>query len=254
MAQEEKVQLKDMLQRAFLANKREIYAGVPAYLLSVHFVNSWLEWVNDPVEVPRPIFSNRELFCEHDNLLVDPNWMPDHGAGLFVVVYDTLWHKISQLAEDEGEQSKPRKGHSSLTACGQINEHWDVFPMFQHIYCGEHELKDNTQILGDAGVLTDDTLHVICDEMPGGDVSIDDIDQEDVAGDITESLAGFGGTALFGLPTIEAADDTANATVDARAMSEDLTRDMAEEGPPRCKLLAALQGAAGDLLIRVYNI
>jgi hypothetical protein len=87
-----------MTQQTFLTTaKREIFAGIPTYLLSVAFVNSWLEWINDPIEVPRPKFSNGELFCEHHRLLVDPDWKPDHESGLFVVIYGTLWNKLVNL-------------------------------------------------------------------------------------------------------------------------------------------------------------
>jgi len=87
-----------MTQQTFLTTaKLEIFAGIPAYLLSVAFVNSWLNWINDPIGVARPKFSNRELFCEHNGLLVDPDWKPDHESGLFVVVYGTFWSKMVSL-------------------------------------------------------------------------------------------------------------------------------------------------------------
>lgn len=86
-----------MTQKSFLTSSNEIYEGLPAYLLSHSFVRDWLEWIEDPIETARPVFSNRALFCVHNQLVVDPEWNPDRRAGLFTVVYEDLWNKIVSL-------------------------------------------------------------------------------------------------------------------------------------------------------------
>lgn len=86
-----------MTQKSFLAKSNEIFDGLPAYLLSQSFVRQWLDWIEDPIETPRPIFSNRSLFCNHNQLLVDLEWNPDRRAGLYTLVYDDLWSKIVSL-------------------------------------------------------------------------------------------------------------------------------------------------------------
>jgi hypothetical protein len=89
--------LKEMTQKNFLADPKEIYEDMPAYLLSQAFVRDWLAWINDPVDVARPDFSNHGLLCVHDHLVVDPEWNPDRRAGLFTVIYNDLWTKIVSL-------------------------------------------------------------------------------------------------------------------------------------------------------------
>lgn len=86
-----------MTGKAFLENSNEIYEGLPAYLLSHAFVHQWLEWIEDPIEIPRPVFSNAPLRCVHNRLHVDLEWFPDRRAGIFTVVYDDLWNRIVSL-------------------------------------------------------------------------------------------------------------------------------------------------------------
>jgi hypothetical protein len=89
--------LKEMTNRGFLESSNEIYAGLPAYLLSHAFVRQWLEWIEDPIEIPRPVFNNRPLLCIHNQLHVDLEWFPDRRAGIFTVVYHDLWGRIVSL-------------------------------------------------------------------------------------------------------------------------------------------------------------
>ncbi|KAJ9125512.1 hypothetical protein QFC22_000473 [Naganishia vaughanmartiniae] len=330
-ARDEKKKLKDMTHMTFLTTpKREIFAGIPSYLLSVEFVNSWLEWINDPIEVPRPKFSNGKLFCKHHQLLVDPDWKPDHESGLFVVIYEAFWSKIASLYDVPVEETvavtRPEKKsrHSepvmttipvcqdcwkqkrstseiklnleemdsladirrhvqminnesddisesgsakrknggidmyshpskrqrvtrsrkkrSLELCIQrhesvqelkmkVKEKWGIFPIFQHIFYGKVELAENTLLLRDVGVLADDTLYIVCDEMEGGlEAAMNGVDEEEVTGDAAESLAGFGGTALFGLSTTAETSDSIPGTnaADSNAPVKDLSMDIVE--------------------------
>lgn len=71
---------------------------MPAYLLSQSFVRNWLAWINDPIDVARPEFSNGDLICDHNQLAVDPEWNPDRRAGLYTVIYADLWNKIVSLS------------------------------------------------------------------------------------------------------------------------------------------------------------
>ena len=89
--------LKEMSQKGFLAKVNEVYEDMPAYLLPQAFVRDWLAWINDPVDVLRPEFSNQSLLCVHNRLIVDPEWNPDRRAGLFTVIYKGLWSKITSL-------------------------------------------------------------------------------------------------------------------------------------------------------------
>ena len=86
-----------MSQKGFLAKVNEVYEDMPAYLLPQAFVRDWLAWIDDPVDVPRPEFSNYSLLCVHKRLIIDPEWNPDRRAGLFTVIYEDLWSKIISL-------------------------------------------------------------------------------------------------------------------------------------------------------------
>ncbi|KAJ9109175.1 hypothetical protein QFC21_000504 [Naganishia friedmannii] len=315
MARDEKKKLKEMTQQSFLTTaKREIFAGIPTYLLSVAFVNSWLEWINDPIEIQRPNFSNRELFCQHHGLLVDPDWMPDHESGLFVVIYVTLWSQLVslrstsviklnvvemispadiqkhiQMNENESDDisesgsakrknngldtnfhppkrqrtTRSRKQRSlelrierhetvlvlktkktsirALIKPQQVKEKWGVYPIFQHIFYGKTELTENTLLLKDVGVLADDTIYIVCDEMAGGmEAAMNDVDGDEDAEDTTDLRAGFGGTALFGLPaTTESSNSMAERNADWSAPMEDPIMDTVEDVNLQCRHTAS---------------
>lgn len=65
---------------------------------------------------------------------------------------------------------------------------------------------------------------------------MNDVDEDGVVGDSAESLAGFGGTALFGLPTTtESSDSVADGNADYSATLEDPVMDVVEDVSLQCK-------------------
>lgn len=120
----------------------------------------------------------------------------------------------------------------------QINLEWDILPLFQHLHHDGVELKDNTRTLGDLGVLTDDHIYLLCDEIPEDEVEAIDDEEEDelVAKACAASLAGFNGTALFGLPGN--GDQTGPPTREdsiADMMVDEVMPGVAQEDPVQCE-------------------
>lgn len=126
----------------------------------------------------------------------------------------------------------------------QVKENWGVYPIFQHIFYGETELTENTLLLKDVGVLADDTVFVVCDEMTGGmEAAMNGANEDEITGDSADSVAGFGGTALFGLPAIIESSDhfVSEGHVESDASMQDLVMDPVEDLKLQCKRVAVFQ-------------
>jgi hypothetical protein len=111
------------------------------------------------------------------------------------------------------------------------------------------ELEENTRTLGELGILTDDNIYLLSDDIPEDefDEAID-VEGEDelVAEACARSLAGFNGTALFGLQAnTAAADGSALKDSVSDTIVDEPMSDVAEEDPVQCKSQVSLRSAHG---------
>lgn len=106
--------------------------------------------------------------------------------------------------QETGQSSRHRFNDKNLdTRAKQVFEKWYILPPFQHVYHNGIELKENSDVIGELGILTDDKIYIVADEEPAEDVEeiIDDEGEDaEFKRACAQSLAGFNGTALFGLP------------------------------------------------------
>lgn len=123
----------------------------------------------------------------------------------------------------------------------QVFDKWDILPPFQHLYHNGIELKENSDALGGLGLLTDDTVYVVLDVMPMEDVEeiVDDEGEDEIIARVcAKSLAGFTGTALFGLTANSDSTGALEGNGGAsRMIIDDSVIEVEEDDPVQCKQL-----------------
>lgn len=103
--------------------------------------------------------------------------------------------------------------------------------------------------MGDLGVLTDDHIYLLSDEIPEDEIdeAMDDEGEDElVAKACARSLAGFSGTALFGLSANTAPTDVSaenNSTWDMPV--DEPMPEVAEEDPVQCECQLYVPSSAG---------
>lgn len=122
----------------------------------------------------------------------------------------------------------------------QVFEKWDILPPFQHIYHNGIELKENSDVLGGLGILTDDKIYVVADEEPAEDVEeiiVDEGEDAEFKRACAQSFAGFNGTALFGLPArcSSTANEEGNSASSKTIVDDDSATVIAQDDPVQSK-------------------
>ncbi|KIJ69021.1 hypothetical protein HYDPIDRAFT_178940 [Hydnomerulius pinastri MD-312] len=84
-AEDEKARLRHMHDNALTGNTL-LLENVPCAILPAQFVRTWRKWLSRPTEAPRPDkVDTSPLFCEHENLVFDPNAPNDWDSSIALV-------------------------------------------------------------------------------------------------------------------------------------------------------------------------
>lgn len=84
-AEDEKARLRHMYDNALIGNTL-LLENVPCAVISAHFVRLWRKWLGRPTDIPRPdLVETSTLFCEHGNLVFDPNAPNDWDCNIALI-------------------------------------------------------------------------------------------------------------------------------------------------------------------------
>ncbi|KAI6045712.1 hypothetical protein EDC04DRAFT_2877115 [Pisolithus marmoratus] len=84
-AEDEKARLRHMYDNALIGNTL-LLENVPCAVVSAHFVRLWRKWLGRPTDIPRPdAVETSNLFCEHGNLIFDPNAQNDWDCNIALI-------------------------------------------------------------------------------------------------------------------------------------------------------------------------
>ncbi|KAI6132145.1 hypothetical protein EDD16DRAFT_1891250 [Pisolithus croceorrhizus] len=84
-AEDEKARLRHMYDNALIGNTL-LLENVPCAVVSAHFVRLWRKWLGRPTDIPRPdVVETSTLFCEHGNLVFDPNAPNDWDCNIALI-------------------------------------------------------------------------------------------------------------------------------------------------------------------------
>lgn len=86
-AEDEKARLRHMYDNALIGNTL-LLENVPCAVVSAHFVRLWRKWLGRPTDIPRPdAVETSTLFCEHGNLVFDPNAPNDWDCNIALIQF-----------------------------------------------------------------------------------------------------------------------------------------------------------------------
>ncbi|KAI6118845.1 hypothetical protein EV401DRAFT_2057534 [Pisolithus croceorrhizus] len=84
-AEDEKARLRHMYDNALIGNTL-LLENVPCAVVSAHFVRLWRKWLGRPTDISRPdVVETSTLFCEHGNLVFDPNAPNDWDCNIALI-------------------------------------------------------------------------------------------------------------------------------------------------------------------------
>ncbi|KAH7889396.1 hypothetical protein F5I97DRAFT_1801122 [Phlebopus sp. FC_14] len=95
-AEDEKARLRHMHDNALTGNTL-LLENVPCAVLPAQFVRIWRKWLSRPTDAPRPDrVDTMPLFCEHGNLVFDPN-APNDWDNNIALVQMSEWLILGEL-------------------------------------------------------------------------------------------------------------------------------------------------------------
>ncbi|KAI6138857.1 hypothetical protein EDD17DRAFT_1782678 [Pisolithus thermaeus] len=187
-AEDEKARLRHMYDNALIGNTL-LLENVPCAVVSAHFVRLWRKWLGRPTDISRPdVVETSTLFCEHGNLVFDPNAPNDWDCNIALiqlsewVVLEGLYRcgpvvsveKRIRLRSSMGlrqskriRQGRARRENARLTVSKSttvkdmkimIQDVLKIPMICQRLFYKNEELEDNTTTVESLGILMNDTL------------------------------------------------------------------------------------------------
>lgn len=90
--------LMKLLTRETLKNRSDhMNYNTPYHVIPMSFVQDWKRHVVNPADVPRPVLSVDELFCEHGLLILDPSFNPDMAGNKVLLLNDVGWKALTEV-------------------------------------------------------------------------------------------------------------------------------------------------------------